>query len=93
MTPGDHGGHLPHGRRVVRGTALVATPILLRTLRQRTQMLCYWRFPQLKSAEYQVTIAARHIEFQERALPARLLEHHEVVLAMLDIVVRVMVAV
>ena len=43
---------------------------LPRTGSQRTQIFCYWSFPQLRSTEDRVAIPTGHIEFQEGALSA-----------------------
>src|SRR5260370_42662364 len=67
---------------------------LLRIVSQRTQILFYWSFPQLRSTENCVTISTTgHIEFQEGAFSASALEQHEVVPTMLDIVKWVLLAV
>ena len=47
---------------------------LLCSVSQRTQILCYWAFPQLRSTEHGVAIPTGHIEFQEGSLSASALE-------------------
>jgi hypothetical protein len=59
---------------------------LFRTVSQRTQILCDRSFPQRGSTEEEVTIAARHIEFQEGPSSARALKQAEFVPTVLDII-------
>jgi hypothetical protein len=48
--------------------------IFFLSVSQRTQIVCHWSFPQLRSTEDGVAISAGHIEFQKGALSASTLE-------------------